>query len=108
MCVVRWKYTVEQRSIPPTGQKILLGICRACRVLARCELSGDALASARIAIEDRSTVARDLPHFLRGEKLMARQLPSQQTPSFRKTELSIGLSIVLTAALGIALLAPCA
>ena len=39
---------------------------------------------------------------------MARQSPSQQTPSFRKTELSIGLSIVLTAALGIALLAPCA
>jgi hypothetical protein len=39
---------------------------------------------------------------------MARQSLSQQTPSFRKTELSIGLSVVLTAALGIALLAPCA
>ena len=39
---------------------------------------------------------------------MARQSPSQQKPSFQKTELSIGLSFALTAALGIALLAPCA
>src|SRR5216110_1232872 len=39
---------------------------------------------------------------------MARQSPSQQATSFRKTELDIGLGLVFTAALGVALLAPCA
>src|SRR6266404_6780627 len=90
------------------GTKILLGILGTCRLLARYEINGDAVASATIVIAHRSTVARDLPHCFRGEKLMARQSPSQQTPDFRKTELSIGLGFVLTAALSVALLAPCA
>src|SRR5438128_10559141 len=39
---------------------------------------------------------------------MARRSPSRQLTSFRKTPLSMGLSLVLAAALGTAFLAPCA